>query len=235
VIAPEDLSRLCRDSVHAAHRTARLTERRAALAGMAARSRSSALLPELRLRGARARDESLRLTPTVEDPYRYTQDGGDDFILEARATWKLNRLVFADQEIQVERLELERDRAAERLTARVVALVLAWHHGLSAARSEDEEARARAEFERIEALVTLDVMTAGWFGATAERLVRAKSTPVAPGPRATPAGPPSARKQALPAFEGSDLVEGRASATPAGPCLPMHVTGSKTSCGVSMR
>lgn len=234
VLTSPELSRLCREAVGAALRAERVSERRGELESMAARARTSALLPELRLRAARAQDQSLRLTPTTDDPYRYTQDGGDDYVLEARATFKLHRLVFADEEIQVGRLELERDRATERLAARVVSLVGAWHRALSAARSGDEAARESAEFDRLEAEMALDVATAGWFGPHAERLLRSKPKPTpvlerAAPERSTPAG-------AVPEKAGREgLVEGGGSATPAEPCSPMLATASKTFKGASMR
>jgi hypothetical protein len=231
------LSELSRASVAAGLRALRVPERRADLQGMATRSRSSALLPELRLRAARAQDESLRLTPTTEDPYRFTQDGGDDLVLEARATWKLTRLVFADEEIAIKRLELEQERGVERVSARVLALVLAWHEAASRGSSGDATTRARADFERLEAEVALDVLTGGWFGPRAARLVGARRVPVAREPEPPPAS--SARTGGAsadrPVSASSDLVEPGRSATSAEPCLPMHETASKTFSGVSMR
>jgi hypothetical protein len=234
---PRQLSHLAREALAAALRAQRLPERAAELDSLSARARSSALLPELRLRAARAQDESLRLTPTQDDPYRFTQDGGDDLVFEARATWKLDRLVFADEEIAVGRLALERERAAERLGMRIAELVLAWHHAVSAAPSGDDSSRSRAEFERLAAEVSLDVATGGWFGPHAERVLRA-APEAAPRPSKAPApGDSGGARQTTPRGPSppDPLVEGGGSATPAGPCLPMHVTASKTFCGVSMR
>jgi hypothetical protein len=59
--------------------------------------------------------------------YDYTQTGGADLLLEARATWTLDRLVFADEELGIERLtEAEaRDRAElERFEAEAALDVL---------------------------------------------------------------------------------------------------------------
>jgi hypothetical protein len=235
VLLAADLSRLCRDSVAAALRAAGLPEQQRDLSGMAARSRSSALLPELRLRVARAQDEALRLTPTADDPYRFTQDGGDDLVLEARGTWKLDRLIFADEEIAIGRLGLERERMVERLSARIVSLVIAWHHAVSGAQSQDEKTRSRAEFERLEAEVTLDVATGGWFRANAERTLRPQTAPAEPRRRAATLPASAVPERARGAPTTTDLVRAGSSAKPAEPCLPMHVTASKTSCGVSMR
>jgi hypothetical protein len=231
LLAAPVLSQLARDCSAAALRALHAAERRGELQGMAARSRSSALLPELRLRAARAQDESLRLTPTSDDPYKFTQDGGDDLVFEARATWKLNRLVFADEEIAIKRLELEQERSAERVSARVLALVLAWHEAVSRLRADDAGTRARADFDRLEAEVALDVLTGGWFATRAARLVAARDARTRPPPGAPPqalAGPAAGAGSAPAEVASSDLVEPLGSAKPAEPCLPMHETASKT-------
>jgi hypothetical protein len=120
----------------------------------------------------RSNDESLRLSPTLEDPERYTRDGGNDFLLEASATFKLNRLVFADEELSVERLELEREKATEKLSERVLERLFAWHRAFSGLVSAGADPKRRAifELERLEAEVELDVLTGGWFGGVARRL-----------------------------------------------------------------
>jgi hypothetical protein len=151
--------------------------RRSELEGLKSRSRWSATLPELRFRVLRSNDESLRLTPTIEDPERYTHDGGTDFLIEASATWKLNRLVFADEEIAVERLAIERDKNAERLSREIVARVFEWHRALSELAAPDvtPKRRALAELERLEAEVELDVLTGGFFAGVARRFAPARS------------------------------------------------------------
>ena len=111
------------------------------------------MLPTLRLRAARTTDESLRLTPTIDDPYRYTQAGGTSLLFEARLDWKLDRLVFADEELGVERLLGDRENAAARLAERVLRLLVAWQRAqLRAADAGLEpEQRALAELEALEA------------------------------------------------------------------------------------
>ena len=127
--------------------------------------------PELRFRVLRSNDESLRLSPTLEDPERYTHDGGNDFLLEASATFKLNRLVFADEELSVERLELERERATERLSEHVLERLFDWHRALSGLTSGEPEPKRRGllELERLEAEIELDVLTGGWFAEVAQK------------------------------------------------------------------
>ena len=163
------LAHLARAAVQAALRANDVSLRRSELEGLATRARASAALPELRFRAAHSNDQSLRLAPTLEDPDRYTLDGGNDLMLEASVTWRLNRLVFADEEIAVERLVLERERNTERLSARVIERLFAWHRALSGIPSADAKARARLELERIEAEVELDALTGGWFAKEAER------------------------------------------------------------------
>jgi len=210
------LSRLARGAVAAALLHERTAERERALSSMAARSRWSALLPEVRVRAARTRDEALRLQPTTEDPYRFTRDGGDAMVFEGAATFRLARLVFADDELAVERLRLERERAGERLTARVLDRLFAWHLASSRLAEADDEQRLRLELERLAAEVELDVLTGGWFGARLAELGLGKGA-------ARSDSPPRA------------LDRDRLSARSASPCLPKHETGSPTSCGALTR
>ena len=162
---------LARAFALAGHARARLR-----LDGMAARARASAALPELRVRGARGTDESLRLSPTLDDPYRYTRAGGTNLLFEARATWKLDRLLFADEELGVERLRGERARARTELAERVLKTLFAWQRAdLNARdRSARPEKRALSRLLAFEAELTLDVLTAGWFSET-RRLARAEA------------------------------------------------------------
>jgi len=163
------LARLARAAVARALHTHDVSLRRLELEGLATRARLSAAFPELRFRVVASNDQSLKLAPTLEDPERYTLDGGNDILLEASATWRLNRLVFADEEIAVERLELERERNTEKLTARVLELLFAWHRALSLIPGADPKLRARLELERLEVEVELDVLTGGWFSEEVRR------------------------------------------------------------------
>jgi hypothetical protein len=156
---------LARGALRVALRAAGFPARRARLDSLMSRARSSAILPTLRLRAARTTDESLRLTPTIDDPYRYTQAGGTSLLFEARLDWKLDRLLFADEELGVERLENDRMNAEARLADRVLKLLVAWQRGrLRAADSSLEpEQRALAGLEALEAEIYLDLLTEGWF------------------------------------------------------------------------
>lgn len=156
---------LARATLEAAQRAAGQNRVRTRLDGLASRAKSSALLPELRLRAQRSTDESLRLAPTTADPYRYTKAGGSTLSLEARATWKLDRLVFAHEEVQVEHLRWQRAQQAARLSRQVLVTLVAWQRALwDRARPDSApEARLAAELRRIEAEVRLDLLTGGRF------------------------------------------------------------------------
>jgi hypothetical protein len=238
-LAPELLARLARDAVAAAENARHAAEHERDLDGVAARARYSAVLPEVRLRAARSRDDSLKQQPTLDDPYRYSTVGGDGLWLEAQATFHLNRLLFADEEVAVERLRIARERVGEERAVRVARSVVRWHRALSRERSvEDAAERGRAALERIDAEVELDVLTDGWFGQRlrqlglraprAERHAGAPRTPAAPasGPE-TPVRPPKTARAGLDARS--------VSATSASPCLPKLATDSKTFCGALTR
>ncbi len=156
---------LARAAVRAALRAHGYPAARRRLSSMSSRARWSATLPEVRLKAARSNDESLRLTPTSSDPYRYTQAGGSTLWFEARLTWKLDRLVFADEELAVERLRQRRDKARLELVEHVLAALFAWQRALVKAADTSllPNERTLAEIDAIEAEATLDVLTGGWF------------------------------------------------------------------------
>jgi hypothetical protein len=230
-LAPALLARLTRDAVAAAANAEHAGARERALDGVASRARLSAALPELRLRAARSRDESLRLAPTAEDPYRFTLAGGNGLLLEGQATFRLNRLLFADEELAVERLRVERERGSERRQARVTARVLAWHRAVSRERSAaSAEERGRAELLRVEAEVELDVLTGGWFGPRVARLARGSAAVERRDPGPKPAvAPQTAPKTKRPvgARAHADLDARAASATSASSCSLTHATDSR--------
>lgn len=137
----------------------------ARLASLDSRARWSALLPELRLRAARATDESLRLNPTISDPYRYTRDGGTDVVLEARLSWGLSGLLFSSPEISVERIRLQRAARRDEIRRQVLKALFEWQRARvlahdAAALAEERQAAALTQ---LEAELTLNVLTGGWF------------------------------------------------------------------------
>jgi hypothetical protein len=157
---------LSRATVRQALSTSGVDEEQERLDSLSARARSSALLPELRLRAARSDDQALRLAPTNDDPYRYSLAGGTDLVLEATATWNLARLVFADEEVAVARLRLERDKARAAIVERVLDRIFSWRRSLVKVLDPETPAEEalKAELELVDAVTALDVMTGGAFG-----------------------------------------------------------------------
>jgi hypothetical protein len=161
-VVTTDVARAC---VRAAWRTLGIADD-GRVDSMAARARSSASLPEVRLRAVRTIDESGRLTLTEADPYHYTEAGGATNLLEARLTFRLDRLLFADDEVSLERVRIERSELRSRTTAKVLQTLFEWQRAYAllqdpALSSDDHFA---ALLREIEASAVLDVMTDGWFG-----------------------------------------------------------------------
>ena len=158
-------SELVRSTLRAAFKTAGYGAAARRLDSLAGRARSSAILPALSLKAARSLDESLRLSPTASDPYRYTQAGGAGLLFEARVAWRLDRLLFADEELVVERLRGQKATARTRLIERVLKVLFAWQRAKVVAEDATLEPAARldAMLDELEAALTLDVLTDGWF------------------------------------------------------------------------
>jgi len=158
-------SKLARGTVRRALASAGYLSARTRLFSLAARARSSALLPELGVRTLRSSGQLLRLAPTVDDPNRYTQAGTSELTIEGRLTWHLDRLVFADEEVPLERLQIERDAAERRLIDYVLERLELWQRGRVRAADPNGEPEQRevARLNAIAAAVELDVLTDGWF------------------------------------------------------------------------
>ncbi len=152
-----------RGLLRAAWRAARLSPSEERLGELASRARVSALLPELRLRMLRSNDQALRLTPTEGEDARVQTSGASSMTYEARATFRLDRLIFADEEVAIERLRVERSQQRARLTREVLDAIGAWQkaHGKSreVALTSDERAAAQIQEKMAEAL--LDGLTDG--------------------------------------------------------------------------
>ncbi len=165
--------RVARAAVHAAFRTARLVGEDA-IDGLASRARWSGLVPELRLRGARIWDESARAEVLPSDALRTWDAARANLMLEARASFRLDRLVFADEELAALRLRLEQSEIAQRLALRVVAMLSAWQRAWVEARAAPagSVAALEAALRLGELEATLDVVTGGWFSSWRAREVR---------------------------------------------------------------
>ncbi len=131
---------------------------------LASRARWSALLPQVRLRATRLIDESSSLSPTSYDAQRMTASGGTSLWLEARTTWSLDRLVFAQEEVPIERLrgKLRDDHA--QTARRVLDLLFRWQR--AAYRVIDPLAHPdqcpAAWLAEQQLAAELDVATDGW-------------------------------------------------------------------------
>jgi hypothetical protein len=162
VVMTAETARAC---VRAAWRAIGLADD-APVDSMASRARTSAALPELRLRAMRTIDESGRITLSDTDPYRYTEAGGATNWLEARVTFRLDRLLFADEEVSLERVRLERTEVRARTAAKVLQVLFEWQRARALV---EEPTLSSAEhfaavLRELEASAILDVMTDGWFG-----------------------------------------------------------------------
>jgi hypothetical protein len=136
---------------------------------LSTRARASGAIPELRLRVARVVDEGQALAPTEYDPDRVTATGGTSLWLEGRATFQLDRLVFASDELAVERLRIDRAKLERELAAEVVEALGEYERASESLSDEgaDRDARLRAEIELAVASAKLDVLTNGWFSENA--------------------------------------------------------------------
>ena len=139
----------------------------ARLEGLTTRARASALLPEVRFRVARVTNDTQTLSPTSYDPTRVTASGALGLWLDGRATFRLDRLVFADEEIAIERIRTERARMERALTMEVLGELVVWQRG--AARAADptlpDDDRVTGEIAQLSAAAALDVLSDGWFSA----------------------------------------------------------------------
>jgi hypothetical protein len=129
---------------------------------MRRRARLAAALPALSFKASRATD-------WTETEDARAVDGAIDqgVVLEVRATWRLDRLVFDGAELRVAALGQQRARARAALAAQATALYYkrreaqldaVWH---PADTVEDE---MRRELALAELTAQLDALTGGWWG-----------------------------------------------------------------------
>jgi hypothetical protein len=173
---------IARACVAAAWRTAGLGVDDRRIDAMIARAHSSAVLPEMRLRVMRLFDEATHTTTSatlVSDGTNVYDATGAKLWLEARLTWHLDRLLYADDEPTLERVRLERQDARARLAARALELLFAWQRGELDARAAPSGSHEQTEalVRSLEAEATLDVLTGGWFSAHRAEVVDAPASP----------------------------------------------------------
>jgi hypothetical protein len=176
-----------RAAVDAALRRAHLLDPDARIDALALRARQSAGLPELRLRILRTADDGQTLSPVSYDPNRIVAVDTINFWAEARATWKLDRAVFAEEEVALERMRHERAAAQSKLTKEVLRLLFEWQRARAHADNPllpaDENLTARLKL--LETAAELDILTDGWFS----RWRGAHAAPDPDGPPEAPAPP----------------------------------------------
>ena len=129
------------------------------------------MLPEARLRYTQWVDDRVSLGGEVGDdtPRAYTSQGTRT-AYEARLTWKLDRLVFADEETAVERMRYEQEIARLRVAGQALEALFAWQRAViderEASRADpDSREVLDARIRVAEAEATLDVVTAGFWSA----------------------------------------------------------------------
>lgn len=186
VLAPAEVRAL----LDAVHQHAGLSKEDKRLDDLASRARTAAALPELRVRVARITDESQSLSPTEYDPLRVTADARSTLWLEARATWRLDRLLFAEEELAVERIRRDVQDQRIKLTERVSALVGAWQRAAIEARRDEatEVERLLAAVRVAECRTALDALSGGWLTARKKPAAQPEPKAAAPRAEARPAG-----------------------------------------------
>lgn len=144
---------------------------------MSTRARVSGLVPELRLRLAHVVDEDQSLAPTEYDPERITASGGTSLWMEGRATFRLDRLVYADDEVAIERLRADRVKLERDIADEVLNVFGQWQRARAMVASElvapDDKDKAFIDMAVAEA--RLDALTDGWFGQALTKIGVAQS------------------------------------------------------------
>jgi hypothetical protein len=171
---PRPRGPLARGCVRAAIEAAGIARELDRIDDASTRARVSGLVPELRLRVARVVDEDQSLSPTEYDPERITASGGSSVWIEGRATFRLERLVFADEEVALEKMRGERHKLEREIADDVLRSFAIWQRasGSLATPDIDDETRAKLDIERVVEETRLDVLTNGWFSQNVEKLTR---------------------------------------------------------------
>jgi hypothetical protein len=159
---------LARECVVAALRTSGLGVDDAKLDDLLARSRASAWLPETRMRAMRLWDDASHTTTAVSTDTSSVYDAvGANLVVELRLTWRFDRLLYAGDEPNIERVRLERQDARTRVATHVLEVLFTWQRMKVAVADSPPDSRERVEarLRVAEALATLDVLTGGWFSA----------------------------------------------------------------------
>jgi hypothetical protein len=161
---------VARHAVTAAWKTSALGVDDARIDSMVARARASAALPETRLRAMKVVADSSKLGVIPTDSSTY-DIAGANLYLEGRLTWRLDRLLYADDEPTLEKTRLDRQDARERIAGRVVDSLFQWQRALIAERGAlvGSKEASDASLRLAEAEAALDILTGGWFGGWVAR------------------------------------------------------------------
>jgi len=150
-----------RSVVAAAYRAASVGDGLGRLDDLASRARKSALLPEVRLRATRYVDDRASVD-ALADQNRFTDSSSQNLGLEARLTFRLDRLAFADEEPGLERARLDVLSFRAKLAQKALELLFKHHRARVIAREPGPE-REEAAVVSAELAAALDALTAGWF------------------------------------------------------------------------
>jgi len=157
-------TRFARRTIQAAWRAFGLGVDDARLDAIVSRARFAALLPEARFRVTHLRNERAS-TQSVPEESQYYDSAGANLGLEARLTWRLDRLLYADDEPAFERMRIDRADARMRIAKNTLEALFVWQRaridlGLSEPGSRDE---TEIWLRIAEAEASLDTLTNGWF------------------------------------------------------------------------
>ena len=154
------------------------------LEGLANRARWSGLVPEARFRATKRYGDTEAENTNVTGRTTTRYDARDDLWLEGRLTFRLDRLLFASEELAIERIRGDRSEARNRVTARVLSALAQWQRAVleeSSAAPGSFDA-LQAELRRADAEAHLEAWTGGWFARVASSLVRQTAGSEGPTP-----------------------------------------------------
>ncbi|HEV8247987.1 MAG TPA: hypothetical protein VGP93_19570, partial [Polyangiaceae bacterium] len=152
--------------------------------------------------------------------------GGTDLLLEATATWRLDRLLFADEEVPLARVAIERDKLEAALVQKTLLRLFAWWRALRQSRDVTlpPDEREQAELATWEAQAELDVLTDGWFSQRLNELglssvLEEQDMGAAEDPKADSPAKPAGKEGDAPAQARPAAKSAAGNATQSGPAL----------------
>lgn len=147
--------------VLAAERAAGVGTGHARIDELASRARTSGLLPEARFRATRYVDDRASADALAEQS-RLSDSSSQTLGLEARLTFRLDRLIFADEEPQLERTRLDVESFRTKLAQKTLELLFRLHRARVEVRTGGPDAE-EASLTAAELEASLDALTGGWF------------------------------------------------------------------------